>query len=315
MSFGETGSRDPAIPPKILLTGRNGQVGGDLYPLLTKMGEVLATDRSSLDLTRPENVRECVRTFRPDVIINAAAYTAVDKAESEPDLAHGINTVAPGVFAEEAAKCGARFIHYSTDYVFDGRKTEPYIESDPVNPLNVYGRTKAAGEEAITHTDCAHLILRTSWVYSRRGSNFLLTILRLAREREELRIVNDQIGAPTSSQSIAEITVQILQHCLRQAPSKLTTKGIYHLTAAGHCSWYEFTCEILRRASSQDFRVKKVSPIPSTEYVKPARRPLNSRLDCSKIVKAFGVNLIDWHTSLGSVVEEYSASCAGSQSR
>ena len=300
MSFGETGSRDPAIPPNILLTGRNGQVGGDLYPLLPKMGEVLATDRSSLDLTRPEKIRECVRTFRPDVIINAAAYTAVDKAESEPELAHRINTVAPGVFAEEAARRGALLIHFSTDYVFDGRKTESYIESDPVNPLNVYGRTKAAGEEAITRTGCAHLILRTSWVYSRRGSNFLLTILRLAREREELRIVDDQIGAPTSSQYIAEGTVQALRNCLAQ--NRFAESGIYHLTASGSCSWYGFTTEIIRSAEIEGSRLRRLVPIPSSEYPTSATRPLNSRLSCSKIRNTFGISMPEWRVSLSSVL-------------
>lgn len=315
MSLNAPDDRNRATFPRILLTGKYGQVGGDLYPLLTKMGEVLATNRSRLDLRASEKIRECVRSFQPDVIINAAAYTAVDKAESEPEIAHAVNANAPGVLAEEAARCGALLIHFSTDYVFDGSKREPYLESDSVNPLNIYGRTKAAGEQAITQSGCAHLILRTSWVYSFRGSNFLLTILRLAREREELRIVNDQIGAPTSSQSIAELTAQVLKYCLKQTTSELTTKGIYHLTAAGHCSWYEFACEILRRASTQDFRVKKVSPIPSTEYPTPALRPLNSRLNCSKLVNAFGLNLMDWQTSLDSVVEQYAASCTGSQSR
>lgn len=300
MIFGEIGSRDPAIPPKILLTGRNGQVGGDLYPLLTKIGEVLATDRSSLDLTRPEKIRQCVRTFRPDVIINAAAYTAVDKAESEPELAHRINAVAPAVFAEEAAKWGALLIHFSTDYVFDGRKTEPYIESDAVNPLNVYGRTKAAGEEAITRAGCAHLILRTSWVYSRRGSNFLMTILRLAREREELRIVDDQIGAPTSTQSIAEASVQALRHCL--ARNRFTESGIYHVTATGSCSWYRFASEIVRSAEIEGSRLRRLLPIPSSEYPTSAIRPLNSRLSCSKIRNAFGIRMPAWRVSLSAVL-------------
>ena len=301
MSSGGINSRKSGTLPRILLTGRSGQVGGDLFPLLTEIGEVLATDRSSLDLTRPDEIRGCVQSFRPNIIINAAAYTAVDKAESEPELARTINTIAPGVFAEEAVSCGALLIHYSTDYVFNGRKAEPYVESDTVNPLNVYGHTKAAGEEAITRTGCAHLILRTSWVYSSRGANFLLTILRLAREREELRIVNDQVGAPTSSGSIANATLKVLEHCL--PPVSFAESGIYHLTTSGSCSWYDFAREILRCAEDQGCRVKKLTPISTSEYPSPATRPMNSRLNCSKLWNTFGIKMPEWPTDLNSVLK------------
>jgi dTDP-4-dehydrorhamnose reductase len=292
-----------AARPRILLTGRNGQVGGDLYPLLTSMGEVLATDRATLDLTDGNKIRERIEQFRPDVIINAAAYTAVDKAEREPELAHAINATAPGVLAEESARCGALLVHYSTDYVFDGTKLEPYVESDPINPLNVYGRTKAAGEQAIRNSGCDHLILRTSWVYSPRGSNFLLTILRLARERDELRIVDDQIGAPTSSEAIATATTQLLKQLLVRGRERFKESGTYHLTADGHCSWFEFANEIIRSIPDDGLRVRKVIGIPSSEYPTPARRPLNSGLNCSRIFQAFGIKTTDWRTALYSVLK------------
>lgn len=289
--------------PRILLTGKNGQVGGDLYPLITKIGEVLATDRSTLDLSRAESIRECVRSFRPEIIINAAAYTAVDKAESEADLAYAINGTALGVLAEEAIRGKALLVHYSTDYVFDGKKSAPYEESDPISPLNAYGRSKAAGEEAIAATGCAHLILRTSWVYSLRGSSFLRTILRLSQEREELRIVDDQIGAPTPSKSIADTTAQILRESLSRTSVEHNRSGIYHLTSSGHCSWYGFAKAILEHAAHGG-KLKRVVPIRSSEYPVPAQRPLNSRLNCSKIFDVFGVKMADWRVSLSSLLEE-----------
>lgn len=293
--------------PRILLIGKNGQVGGDLYPLLTKIGEVLATDRSALDLAQSESIRECVRSFRPHIIINSAAYTAVDKAESEPDLAYAINGTAPGVLAEEALRSKALLVHYSTDYVFDGKKSAPYEESDPISPLNAYGRSKAAGEEAITGSGCAHLILRTSWVYSLRGSNFLRTILRLSQEREELRIVDDQIGAPTSSPSIADTTAQILRESLSRTSVEHNRSGIYHLTSSGQCSWYGFANAILEHAPPGG-KLKRLVPIPSVEYPVPARRPPNSRLNCSKIFDVFGVRIADWRVSLSCLLEKDSVS-------
>lgn len=303
MSFGRINSRSQTGRPKILLTGKNGQVGGDLHSLLTHFGEVFVTDRATLDLTQPQKIRDCVRAFRPNAIINAAAYTAVDKAESEPELAHSINATAPRVLAEEALRCKALLIHYSTDYVFDGIKAGPYIESDPTNPLNIYGRTKVAGERAIANSGCDHLILRTSWVYSPRGSNFLLTILRLARERDELRIVNDQIGAPTSSECIAEATVHVLRQMLTSDKSHWArVTGTYHMTASGEVSWFGFAREIISQCDCA-IRPKSIVPISTTEYPSPARRPLNSRLNCSKIAKTFGVNVLPWQTALSSVLQ------------
>ena len=286
--------------PKILLTGKNGQVGSDLEPLLKKLGIVLATDRTRLDLACPEQIRECVRAFHPTVIINTAAYTAVDRAENEPELAAKINTNGPAVLAEESAKCGALLIHFSTDYVFDGTKVGSYLETDLINPLNVYGRTKADGEEAIVRSGCAHVILRTSWVYSGRGSNFLLTILRLAREREELRIVDDQIGAPTSSAAIAHATMELLRCVLNDMT--LIESGIYHLTALGNCSWFGFASEIIRLTADRRQRQPKLVPITSSEYGARAARPLNSRLDCSKIRQKFGIKMPEWHSALSSLI-------------
>lgn len=303
MSSEGINSRSQTGRPKILLTGKNGQIGGDLCPLLLDIGEVLATERATLDLTQPQKIRDCVRTFRPNVIINTAAYTAVDKAESEPELAHSINATAPGVLAEEAFRCRALLIHYSTDYVFDGTKADPYIESDPTNPLNIYGRTKVAGEWAIANSGCDHLILRTSWVYSPRGSNFLRTILRLAREREELRIVNDQIGAPTSSECIAEATVHVLGQVLSSDKSdSARITGTYHMSASGEVSWFGFAREIVSQ-SDYAIRPNSVIPISTTEYPTHARRPLNSRLNCSKIANTFGVRLFPWQKGLASVLQ------------
>jgi len=257
-----------------------------------------------VDLLRPESIRDSVRSFRPDVIVNTAAYTAVDKAESEPELASAVNATAPAVLAKEAAEAGALLVHYSTDYVFDGGKPDPYIESDPINPLNVYGKTKAAGEEEIRTSGCNYLILRTSWVYSPRGSNFLLTILRLAKERDELRIVDDQIGAPTSSQAIAEATVLILRRWLYEDPAVAAEKcGTYHLTAAGEVSWFGFASEIVRQCSSTPLKVRSLVPIRSSEYPTAARRPLNSRLDCSRIADTFGTTMPHWKDGLRCVFE------------
>lgn len=292
--------------PKILLLGKSGQVGGDLYPLLSGFSEFHAPDRQTVDLLRPDSIRECIRSFRPDVIVNAAAYTTVDKAESEPELASAINATAPVVLAKEAADLRSLLIHYSTDYVFDGTKTEPYIESDPTNPPNVYGKSKAAGEQAIRNSGCDHLIFRTSWIYAPRGSNFLLTMLKLARERDELRIVDDQIGAPTSSMSIASATVQVLRRWLQDPSMAFRKSGTYHMTASGYGSWFDFANEIFRQYGKQSLRVRAVIPISSTEYPQPACRPMNSRLDCSKISDAFGVRLPQWQASLSFVIESLS---------
>jgi dTDP-4-dehydrorhamnose reductase len=284
---------------RILLLGGTGQVGGDLRPLLDQF-QVHTPDRRQLDLSQSESVRECVRAFAPHMILNAAAYTAVDKAESEPDLAGAINTAAPAVMAEEAKRTGVSLVHYSTDYVFDGTKSSPYVETDPVCPLNVYGKTKADGEAAIRVTGCDHVILRTSWVFSPRGSNFLRTILKLAADRNELRIVDDQIGAPTSSESIAHTTIELIEQWLRGGRRFEQRSGTYHVTASGYTSWFRFTNEIVQRHGG--LGVKKIVPIPSREYPTPARRPLNSRLDCLKIRNTFGVSMPEWEEGLASVL-------------
>jgi dTDP-4-dehydrorhamnose reductase len=283
---------------KILLTGKNGQVGYELERSLQGLGEIIAPDRSQLDLSNLQQVRDVVRSVGPDLIVNPAAYTAVDKAESEVDLAMCINGDAPGVMAEEAKKLGAVMIHYSTDYVFDGRKDRAYVEDDTPNPINIYGKSKLAGEEAIRAAGIPHLIFRTSWVYSLRGRNFLLTVLRLAQEREELRIVADQIGAPTWSRTLADTTA----HILSQARAAQDTQqwwaehaGVYHMTAQGHTSWHGFTQAILAHPGVGKKPV--VTPITTEGYPVPAPRPRNSVLNCDKLTQRF-CDLPRWETAL-----------------
>jgi len=273
---------------RILLTGRNGQVGWELERKLAPLGEVIATDRSTLDLADPDQIRRVVREAKPEVIVNAAAYTAVDKAESEPELAMRINGFAPGVLAEEAKRLGALLVHYSTDYVFDGEKATPYVEDDIPNPVNVYGQTKLDGERAIQAVGCRHLIVRTSWVYGARGKNFLLTILRLASEGRELRVVDDQVGAPTSSFAIAQATTELV---------RAGARGLYHLCAAGAASWCMFARAILARAGIE----APVTAIRSEDYPTPARRPRNSRLDCTRLLEDHGLALAPWEEALSEV--------------
>ena len=277
---------------KILLTGRNGQVGYELERALAPLGEVIALDRARLDLSDATAIQRVVRDARPEVIVNAAAYTAVDRAESELALAGAINGVAPGIFAEDARRCGALLVHYSTDYVFDGEKKAPYVEDDAASPINAYGKTKLEGERAIQGSGCRHLILRTSWVYGPRGHNFLRTVLRLARERSELRMVDDQIGAPTSSAAIALATIEMLG---RAGP-----EGLFHMTASGETSWRGFAEAIVARNHLQ----VRVVGIPSQDYPTPARRPRNSRLDNSKLKSAYGLTLGSWEHQLDEVVAQ-----------
>jgi dTDP-4-dehydrorhamnose reductase len=284
---------------KILVTGANGQVGWALKRALAPLGDVIALDRSELDLAQPEALRDQVRAIAPDAIVNAAAYTAVDRAESEPELARAVNAIAPGVLAEEAQRLDAVLVHYSTDYVFDGTKSEPYVESDPTNPLNVYGRTKLEGERAIGASGCRHFTLRTSWVYGTRGSNFLLTMLRLANERRNsLRIVDDQIGAPTWCREIATATAALLA---RPELAGRGADGLYHLTASGATSWFGFAQAIF--ASPEMARLGLMPPaleaIPSSAYPTPARRPANSRLDCGRLAERAGIRLATWDEALG----------------
>lgn len=295
--------------PRILITGKNGQVGYELSHLLGSWGELVALDRSQLDLTNRQSLVETVRSVKPNIIINAAAYTAVDKAESEPDLAYAINATAPGVLAEEAKRLKALVIHYSTDYVFDGSKSQPYVEEDKPNPLNTYGHSKLQGEQAIQAVGGMHIILRTSWVYGARGKNFLLTMLRLAKEKKELRIVADQIGAPTWCRTIAQTTAKILSSVISsefstQDPgagvqgSALT--GIYHLTSAGQTSWHGFASRILQQARS----TVPVIPITTDQYPLPAQRPKNSLLDHTKLECTWNLVLPSWEKDLKACLAE-----------
>ena len=287
---------------KILLLGKNGQVGWELQRTLAPLGSVIALGREEVDLANLEALRNTVRSVQPQLIVNAAAYTAVDKAESEPELAMAINGIAPGILAQEAQKYGATLIHYSTDYVFAGNQTTPYVEADEPRPTNIYGQTKLAGERAIQQIEWPHLIFRTSWVYGTRGKNFLMTILRLAKEKEELKVVDDQIGAPTWSRLIAEATAQILTRCYsQQALSLNEVSGLYHLTAAGETSWYRFAKEILElstNASPFKLHPSGILPIPTYQYPTPAQRPAYSILGNDKISDIFAVKLPGWRVQL-----------------
>jgi dTDP-4-dehydrorhamnose reductase len=296
---------------RLLITGANGQVGWHLQRTLAPLGEVMAIDVEQVDLTDLDAVARTVREFEPDVIANAAAYTAVDKAESEPSLAYAINVAAPAQMAEECARTGSLIIHYSTDYVYDGNKSGPYEERDATGPLSVYGDTKLAGDQAIIASGCAHIILRTTWVYDVRGKNFLRTVLRLAREKEELRMVGDQYGAPTWARGLAESTAIILARLLeRNSVTGSWQSGLFHLTAAGQTSWAGFAQAILEDydalldwpAETGEFggelKAKRVIEITSDQYQTPARRPRNSVLSNAQIQAAFGIVLPDWRTQL-----------------
>ncbi len=287
---------------KILLTGINGQVGHALYPLLAEY-DCVGLSRDELDLSNVDIIRSVIREFKPDIIINPAAYTAVDKAESEPDLANAINAIAPRVIAEEAAKLGSALIHFSTDYVYDGSKKSPYLETDQVNPMSIYGKSKLAGEDAIRAVGLPHLILRTSWVYGAYGKNFLKTIIRLAKEREELGIVADQFGAPTSSLSIASALEKLL---LKWKPEIENQTGIYHFTNAGSTSWHGFACEIVKQYSALDnlkVKVENIKPLTTADYPTPAARPVNSCLSHEKLELKFGLSFPSWQAGLKEVIQ------------
>jgi len=268
---------------KILLLGKNGQIGWELRRTLAPLGELIALGRKELDLTFDKEIRRTVREIRPNLIVNAAAYTAVDKAEEEPGIAAVVNSIAPGILAEEAKRLNAGIVHYSTDYVFDGTKTEPYTEEDKPNPINMYGKTKLEGEKAVQAAGVPYLIFRTSWVYGLRGKNFFLAILRLAREKEELQVVDDQIGAPTWCRMIAEATAQVLAQIYSPLTSYSFTEvsGIYHLTAGGQTSWYGFASAILDRISDTRIKCTKLTPIQTVEY--PAYSNVNSAVNGDEI--------------------------------
>lgn len=292
---------------RILVTGGSGQVGRELVRILQPLGEILAPDRHDLDLLSGDAIRQKLREARPDVVINAAAYTAVDRAESEPELAMAVNGSAPGMLAEETRALGALLVHFSTDYVFDGTNVLPYRESDAPNPISAYGRSKLAGETAVRKAGGPHYIFRTSWVYSAAGSNFVLTMLRLARERSEVRIVDDQIGAPTWARFIAEATAQIVSRGAGNGTADWKHCGLYHLTAAGAVSWFGFAQAIFHEARTRNpgMRLPELIPIPSSDYSLPARRPANSRLDTTQLSAAFGISPPDWQKMLRQCMVEF----------
>jgi len=298
---------------KILLTGKSGQVGFELARLLPVLGEVVAPDRREMDLQSPESTRRMIRDVRPELIVNAAAYTDVSKAEVEKDKARAINAEALGIMAEEGEKIGSVLLHYSTDYVFDGTKTCPYDEEDKPNPINVYGETKLAGEHAVQHSGVSYLIFRTAWVYGMKGRNFLTTVLQLLTEREELRVVRDQIGAPTWSREIAVATKDILVQLVEYGQNSLSKlNGVYHLTSAGQTNRFDFANAILEEASRTTLDVcqlplairnrpiiaRHIIPVTTEHYPSPARRPAYSVLSNKKLQRVFGIALSDWRIQL-----------------
>ena len=287
---------------RVLVTGARGQVGAEVVRALEGRVEVVAHDRASLDLANPDAIRERIREASPQIIVNAGAYTAVDRAETEADMAHAVNAVAPGIIAEEAKRANALLVHYSTDYVFDGTKSSPYVETDPTGPVSAYGRTKLDGEQAIAASGCAHAILRTSWIYAPRGKNFLLTMLALAAKQPEIRVVDDQRGAPTSAAQIARATADLLAMGVDRIASE---PGIYHATARGETTWFGFAQAIFEAWSKRagpGFGKPRLTPIATSQYPTPARRPANSVLSNAKLERAFGVRLSDWHQGLEDVL-------------
>lgn len=303
---------------KILLLGANGQVGWELQRSLAPLGNLVALGRTSRDgfcgdLTNIEALINTVRTLSPDVIVNAAAYTAVDKAETDQEVAQVVNAEAPAALAKESAALGALLVHYSTDYVFDGSGDQPWRESDTTSPLNVYGQTKLSGEKGIQDSKSRYLIFRTSWVFAARGQNFIHTMLRLAAQRESLSIVNDQTGAPTGSELIADVTA----HAIRDAMRGEKNTGIYHLAAEGETTWHGYAKYVIQRASELGWALKagagQISGIPTQSFPTPAQRPLNSRLDCSKLVRAFDLQLPQWQTGVDRVLDELQMTRVDSQ--
>ena len=293
---------------KILLFGKNGQVGWELQRSLAPLGEVIALDRHSQsfcgDLGNLQGLAATVQAVRPDVIVNAAAHTAVDKAESEPESARLINALAPGLLAQEAHKLGAWLVHYSTDYVFDGSGSQPWIETDTPAPLSVYGQTKLEGEQLIAAHCSRHLIFRTSWVYAARGSNFAKTMLRLAQERERLAVIDDQWGAPTGAELIADVTA----HAIRQAMAQPQAAGLYHLAASGETTWNGYAKHVLAQAERAHYAIniiaKEVAPVPTSAFPTPARRPHNSRLNTAKLQATFGLQLPAWQQGVDRMLAE-----------
>lgn len=298
----------PGSVPTILVTGSNGQVGFELRRSLVPLGNVVTVDRAACDLSSPDALREVVRRVRPDVIVNPAAYTAVDKAETESELAFAINGVAPGVLAEEARALGSLLVHYSTDYVFAGTGQTPYVESDAVAPLSVYGKSKLAGEQAVAAAGGASIVFRTCWVAGAHGSNFAKTMLKLGRERDALRVIADQFGAPTTAALIADVTAHVIARAWLHGDREAFPTGVYHLAASGETSWHGYAVEVLRYAASRGVSLK-VSPaaieaIPATAYPLPAPRPSNSRLDTHKLCETFDIHLPEWQQGVHYLLDQ-----------
>ncbi len=295
-------------PPGLLLLGADGQLGWELRRALLPLGELSALGRAQADLSDPSGLRELLDRLRPAVIVNAAAYTAVDRAESEPELARQVNADAVALLAEYAARSGAWLVHYSTDYVFDGSAQRPWREDDAPNPLSVYGRTKLQGEQAIRASGCAHLILRTSWVFAARGNNFARTMVRLAQEREQLRVVADQFGAPTSAELVADVSALALHRLLREPRLAQDNTGLYHLSSSGSTSWHGYAQHVLRHVAARGMALRcdehAVQPITTAEYPLPAPRPANSRLDCAALQDWLEVRLPAWQPQLERMLDE-----------
>lgn len=302
---------------KILLLGPNGQLGWELQRSLAPLGEVLALDRHSTnfwgDLSQPERLAQTVLAYRPDVIVNAAAHTAVDKAESEPELARTLNATAPAALAQAAAQVGAWLVHYSSDYVFNGQGDRPWQETDATAPLSVYGQSKLEGEQAIAASGCQHLIFRTSWVYAARGGNFARTMLRLAAERERLTVIDDQRGAPTGADLIADVTAHAIRQALGQAPGQNpghppALSGLYHLVAGGETSWHGYASHVVAQARhiqpALALKVSEIAPVPTSAFPTPAQRPLNSRLSTAKLQQTFGLALPPWQQGVDRLLRE-----------
>ena len=303
----EQASAQPA-PPRVLLLGADGQLGWELRRALLPLGELVALGRAQADLGDAQALRCVLQRLRPAVIVNAAAYTAVDRAESEPELARRVNADAPRVLAEHAAEHGAWLVHYSTDYVFDGNTPRPWRETDVPAPRSVYGHTKLLGEQAIRDSGCAHLILRTSWVFAARGSNFAKTMVRLAREREQLRVVADQVGAPTGAELIADISALALHRLLREPALARGNAGLYHLTSSGSTSWHDYARHVLRHVAGRGMQLRcaagQVQPIATSQYPLPAPRPADSRLDCTALQRWLGVSLPAWQPQVERMLDE-----------